>query len=292
MNRKQFLRMSASGIGGMAAFGPSFLSELKSNFNKSDLRMPALFLGHGNPMNALAENDFTRRLNQLGIDLPKPEVIICISAHWLTRGTWVTSSENPETIHDFSGFPDELFKVQYPAPGAPKWAKAIEESVSLTEVKPDANWGLDHGTWSVLKHVYPKANIPVIQFSMDYTKPAEWHFNLAKELRDLRNHGALIVGSGNIVHNLGNFSWDEKAKPFDWALEFDALSKKLMEDRNFDALIHYEKLGEAAKMAIPTNDHYLPLLYSLALADEKEAIQFPYEEIMNGSIAMRCVQIG
>jgi 4,5-DOPA dioxygenase extradiol len=261
--------------------------------NKRTTRMPAMFIGHGSPMNAIEDNAYTRRLGELGRSLKEqPRAILVVSAHWLTRGTHVLVSEKPATIHDFGGFPQALFDVEYPAPGAPAIAKETAQLITSTHVTEDNTWGLDHGTWSVLRHMYPEATIPVYQLSIDYYKPAAWHFKLAEELQALRDRGVLIIGSGNIVHNLRAVDWNPDPKPFDWALEFDNVVKDRITRKEYDDLLNYEKLGMAAKMAIPTPDHYYPLIYALGAGGRKEDIQFTYEEIQMGSIDMLCLQIG
>ena len=292
MNRKDFLAALAILPVGGHLMQLQELGNITRDFKNTAI-MPAMFIGHGNPMNALADNAFTRRLATMGQSLKEqPKAILVVSAHWLTRGTHVLVSVKPQTIHDFGGFPQALHDVQYPAPGAPELARETAGLISSTKVVEDDQWGLDHGTWTVLKHMYPEANIPVYQISIDYSKPPEYHFKLAQELKALRKKGVLIMGSGNIVHNLRNINFSDTAKPFDWAVEFDAVVKEKIEQRDFEDLLHYERLGKAAMMSIPTNDHYLPMIYSLGLADKDEQINFTYEEIQNGSISMRSLQIG
>ena len=253
-------------------------------------RLPALFVGHGSPMNAIEDSVFSRDWETLAGRIPRPEVILCVSAHWETEGTWVTAMPVPRTIHDFSGFPETLYKKQYPAPGAPEWAGKIKKLVRKASVGLDDKWGLDHGTWSVLCRMYPKADIPVIQLSLDATQPASYHYELARELAPLRDQGVLIVGSGNIVHNLRLMEWGDTA--FDWASSFDRTVEDLIKKRDHQALLHYEKLGREATLSIPTNEHYLPLLYVLALQAEGESSSFFAEGITLGSISMRGVAIG
>lgn len=263
---------------------------IADTFDSNGITMPCLFIGHGNPMNAIEDNAFSRAWKTAAAGIPRPSAILCISAHWLTRGTFVTAMERPKTIHDFGGFPKALFDKQYPAPGAVRLAQETATHISTTNVGLDEEWGLDHGTWSVLAQMYPLADIPVYQLSIDYTKPPEWHYALGKELLWLRKKGVLIIGSGNIVHNLGMVDWNGGVYP--WAQEFDALAKKLIDEGNHDDLIHYERLGNAAKLSIPTNDHYLPLLYSLSLQGKQEAHSFFAEECVMGSISMRSIRIG
>lgn len=258
----------------------------------SSPKMPVLFVGHGNPMNAITENSFTRGWRQAIAGLPQPNAILCVSAHWETRGTKVTAMKQPRTIHDFGGFPQALFDVQYPSPGAPAYAKEVQEMVDLTRVGLDHEWGLDHGTWSILVKMFPQANIPVFQLSLDYTQPPQFHYNLAKQLAGLRQKGVLIIGSGNIVHNLRMADLREGSQPYDWALEFDALSKKLIKEGRHNDLINYHTLGSAAHLSIPTPEHYLPLLYTLALQDGKDEISFFNEELAFRSGSMRSVKIG
>ncbi|MCX6733299.1 MAG: 4,5-DOPA dioxygenase extradiol [Candidatus Peregrinibacteria bacterium] len=248
-------------------------------------RMPLLFIGHGNPMNAIEDNEYSRNWEKVGKDIPKPKAIICMSAHWTTKGSFVTAMETPPTIHDFYGFPQELYQVTYPAKGDPKLANDMCKIVKDIMLDED-EWGLDHGAWSVLHKMYPKADIPVLQLSVDYSRSPEQQYELTKELVSLREKGILFLGSGNIVHNLSMASFDTK-KPYDWAVEFDALSRDLIEKGDHKALIHYEKLGAAAKMAIPTDEHYRPLLTTLALRGEDEKVEFFNEGIDLASVSMR-----
>lgn len=253
-------------------------------------KMPLLFIGHGNPMYAISENKYKKAWEDMGRNLVRPKAILCISAHWLTNnGTAVTMVDKPKTIHDFGGFPQELFDVEYPAPGAKDFAKLTIETVKSIQVHEDDEWGLDHGAWSVLKNMYPNADVPVFQMSIDYVKSPLYHYNLAKELANLRRKGVLIISSGNVVHNLGMVQWDANAKPFDWAVEFDELVKKSIEDNNPTPLIEYQKLGKLATMAHPTNDHYLPLMYTLGLRDPKDEFQFFNDSLDMGSMSMRSV---
>lgn len=265
------------------------LSEALSNTDK----MPLLFLGHGSPMNAIEENEFVAGFRNIGKEIQKPTAILCISAHWETKGTYVTAMESPRTIHDFGGFPPELFNVQYPAPGSPDLAKTTKSIVRKTEIGLDDKWGLDHGAWSVIKHLYPNADVPVIQLSLDYTKPAQYHFELAKELAILRSKGILIVGSGNMVHNLRMVAWDKlNGKPFayDWAAEANEKMKSFILEGNFQTLIDYNKQGRAFELAIPTPEHYLPLLYTLALKDKDDAVTLFNDQPVGGSLSMTSVK--
>lgn len=252
-------------------------------------KMPLIFAGHGNPMNAITENDFRKEWINLGKKLPRPTSILCISAHWLTNGTYVSMQVNPSTLHDFGGFPDELYRQQYPAPGAVADARSVMENVKHTTVQSDSIRGYDHGTWSLLINMFPKADIPVFQLSIDYAKSTEYHYNLAKELAYLRNKGVLVIGSGNIVHNLSHANWDAHAKPYNWAIEFDEFVKNNIENHNDRALINYEKLELTSKMAHPGNDHYLPLIYTIALRDKDDDFSFFNNAIEMGSMGMRSV---
>lgn len=255
--------------------------------------LPVLFLGHGSPMNAIADNDFIRTLNLLGKELPRPEAILCISAHWMTEGSWITHMPTPKTIHDFYGFPQALFDVQYPAPGSPEIAEKIQGLIIDPEIQlDDEMWGLDHGTWSVLKHMYPKADIPVLQLSLYMEQPVEYHMKLGKELTKLRKEGVMIVGSGNIVHNLRQINWDENATPYPWAAEFDEWIKEKVVKRDFKAILNDALKTQAGKLSVPTLEHYLPFIYTLGATLPDDQIRFEYEEIQNGSISMRCISYG
>lgn len=255
--------------------------------------MPVVFIGHGSPMNGIAHNAFSDSWAKLGKELPVPEAILVISAHWLSRGTKITAMDFPETIHDFGGFPAELFQVQYAAPGSPQLAKETVSIIKSTNVELAHDWGLDHGAWSVVRNMYPDANIPVLQLSIDYTKDAQYHYKLAKELFSLRKRGVLIMGSGNMVHNLGKLSFDkiDEEYGFDWAMESNELFKKNIIEHNHSALIDYENLGYAAQLAIPTPDHYYPLLYTLGLQSEKEEAFIFNDTLMGGSITMTSLMI-
>ena len=257
------------------------------------MKQPVLFIGHGSPMNAIEDNDFTKKLKSLGSELTRPKAILIISAHWETNGTWLTGMEKPKTIHDFYGFPDALFQVQYPASGDPSLVKNVQDNITTPEIEADMNkWGLDHGTWSVLRHMYPKADIPVVQLSIDRTKPFEYHYNLGKKLAFLREQGVLVMGSGNIVHNLRTISWSKSAEPLDWAIEFDQWVKAKANKRDFEALTNEAMNTKAGKLSIPTPEHYLPLLYVLGAGGKEEELKFDIEEIQNASISMRSIRIG
>ena len=254
------------------------------------VHMPVLFIGHGSPMNAIEDNEFSQAWQAAAAALPKPKAILCISAHWETRGPQMTAMETPRTIHDFGGFPRELFDMQYPAYGAPQLAQHIIDTMKKTAIKPDLTWGLDHGTWSVLCQMYPKADVPVLQLSLDRSQEASFHYELGQQLMELRDEGVLILGSGNIVHNLRIMVWEDRA--FDWALEYDALVKKWILEDDHEAIIHYERHGKAAALAVNSAEHYLPLLYVLGLKKPGEPIHFFNEKIWGGSLSMRCLQVG
>jgi 4,5-DOPA dioxygenase extradiol len=245
---------------------------------------PLMFVGHGNPMNAIQDNEFSRAWKKIGQQLPSVRAIIIISAHWQTKGTWITAMEKPKTIHDFYGFPKEMYEQQYPAPGSPELATEIFSSKN-EEISLDQSWGLDHGAWSVLKPMFPEANIPVLQLSLDSTKSPVYHFRLAKILKEYRNKGVLIIGSGNIVHNLSMIQFSSTA--YDWAIEFDHQVKSIIDSRNLNSLIEYEKLGNPARLSVPTNEHYLPMLYALSLVEAEEEIQYFNEITTMGSVSMR-----
>lgn len=255
-------------------------------------RMPALFLGHGSPMNALEQNRYTTVWRELGATLPRPKAILAVSAHWYVRGTAVTAMRQPKTIHDFGGFPQALFDMRYPAPGDPALAARVTDLLSPVAVGPDQAWGLDHGTWSVLTHVYPDADIPVVQLAIDATQPAEFHYQLGARLGALRDEGVLILGSGNIVHNLRAINWNADAPGYDWAQRFDTTVRDCLARHDHAALIGYENLGGDARLSVPTPEHYLPLLYIAGLQQAGESLHFPTEGLQNGSISMRSVLIG
>ena len=291
MNRKQFLD-SAFGLTAMLTLNgfKNFADELK----EQDQIMPVLFIGHGSPMNALEDNEFTRTWAALGKSLPKPKAILCISAHWETKGTFVTAMERPKTIHDFGGFPKALFDVQYRAPGSRWLASQTQSTITSTAVGLDNAWGLDHGCWSILSRLYPAADIPVVQMSLDATKPPQYHYDLARELADLRKKGVLILGSGNIIHNFQYLNMNAtKANPMtlDWAVEANRDFKLLVTDRNHRELIHYAKHSRALQLAAPTPEHYLPMLYAVALAGKNEKVTFFNDAIVASSISMTSLMI-
>ena len=255
--------------------------------------LPAVFFGHGNPMNAVLNNDYTNAWSRIGRAIPRPTAILSISAHWFVPETGVTVATAPRTIHDFGGFPRELFQVQYPAPGDPVLARRVQNLLAPLAVRLDNSWGLDHGTWSVLRHVYSDADIPVVQLSIDEGKPASFHFEIGKKLASLREEGVLIIGSGNLVHNLHAYAWGRHMPdPYDWAVRFETDAKDLMIAGEYKPLIDYETLGPEALLSIPTPDHYLPMLYVLATRQQREIITFPIEGVDGGSISMLTVQVG
>lgn len=264
-----------------------------AKYHNATSKMPVLFLGHGSPMNAIEENQFVAEFRKLGLELQTPKAILCISAHWETKGTFVTAMEHPRTIHDFGGFPKALHEVQYPAPGSPSLALATQELITKTEVGLDDAWGLDHGAWSVIKHLYPDAEVPVIQMSIDYSQPPQYHYELAQQLKNLRNKGVLIVGSGNMVHNLRMVAWDRLNDTFayDWALEASNKMKSYIMSGDYQQLIDFGRQGKAFDLAIPTPEHYLPLIYALALKDQYDDVSFFNDEPVAGSLTMTSVKI-
>lgn len=255
--------------------------------------MPAVFFGHGNPMNALARNAYTEGWAAVGRAIARPKAILCVSAHWYVPGAAVTVNTAPRTIHDFGGFPPELYRVQYPAPGDPELARRVQKLLAPVPVEFEERWGLDHGTWSVLRHVYPNADIPVVQLSIDETKPASFHYEIGQRLARLREEGILIAGSGNLVHNLHAYAWGRQVvDPFDWAVRFEKEARVMLRSEQNGELIHYEKLGKDAQLSIPTPDHYLPLLYVIGSRAKSDTVTFPVEGMDGGSISMLSVQLG
>lgn len=255
--------------------------------------MPAIFFGHGNPLNALINNSWTDGWAAIGKEIQRPRAVLCVSAHWYLPATRVTAMSAPRTLHDFGGFPRELYEIGYPAPGDPELAMRIQKILAPISVGLDEQWGLDHGTWSVLCHVFPDADIPVVQLSIDETQPPEFHYETAKLLGSLRDEGVLIMGSGNLVHNLHTYSWgSHKVEPFDWAVRFENQARALLLEGNHQPLVKYEKLGRDAMLSVPTPDHYLPLLYVIAQARDVDEVKFPIEGFDGGSISMLAVQIG
>jgi 4,5-DOPA dioxygenase extradiol len=268
-----------------------FTSELK----EQERLMPVLFIGHGSPMNGIEDNEFSQRWSEMAKEIPAPAAVLVVSAHWFTKGTRITAMDFPQTIHDFGGFPQELFDVQYPAPGNPELAKETASLLHSAHVELDHDWGLDHGAWTVVRKMYPDANVPVLQLSIDYTREPQYHFDLAKELYGLRKKGVLIIGSGNMVHNLRMISWakmNESGYGYDWALSMNEKFKQLISDGDYKPLINYESLGSESRLAIPTPEHYLPLLYSLGLKGANDSVSFFNDKAMAGSLTMTSVLIG
>lgn len=294
MNRNTFIKMlgfSALALGTKSLFD---LEKISSNLPRT-ARMPILFLGHGSPMNAIEENEFVQGFRNIAKKIPIPKAIICVSAHWFTKGTMVTAMEMPKTIHDFGGFPKALFDVQYPAPGNPELAKETIELLAPLGVEADHSWGLDHGAWSVIKHLYPNADIPVIQLSIDYTKNAAYHYDLASRLKKLREKGILIIGSGNIVHNLRLVDWknlDKVDYGYDWAIESREKMNNWILNGDIKLLLDYQNQGRAIQLAAPSPDHYLPLIYTLGLKDSKEEVILFNDKLLAGSLSMTSVFIG
>lgn len=293
MDKKSFLKILAllplSGV----AMNLGSLQSMAETLNKTR-KMPVLFLGHGSPMNAIEENEFVRGFRNIAKEIPKPNAIICISAHWETKGTFVTAMKNPRTIHDFGGFPKELFEVQYPAPGSPELAGETKSLIKKTNVGLDVEWGLDHGSWSVIKHLYPKADIPVIQMSLDHSKSPRYHYELAKEIMPLREKGVLIIGSGNMVHNLRLVDWSRLNETFgfEWAIEASEKMKKYILYDDHKSLINYEIQGKSFQYSIPTPEHYLPLLYTLGLKQRSDKLKLFNDKAVAGSLTMTSLKIG
>jgi 4,5-DOPA dioxygenase extradiol len=289
MERRKFIKGITLMPLAASAMNLHELKNITDSFGSTE-KMPVFFVGHGSPMNALEDNSYTRSWSAMGKSVKeKPNAILVVSAHWLTQGTFVSTNPSPETIYDFGGFPAKLYKQNYPAPGSPEYAKQVMQLVP--EAKEDKEWGLDHGAWVVLKYLFPEAKIPVFQLSIDYYKPMQYHFDLAKRLATLREKGVLIISSGNIVHNLRKFFENPDAKSFEWTVEFDEWVKTRINARDFQSLIDYEKHGESAKLSVPTPDHYIPMIYSLALAEKNDDIHYTNEETI-ASVSMRAFRIG
>lgn len=294
MNRKKFLQSLAVLPLAGVAMKLSELSKVTDTMSSTE-QMPVLFLGHGSPMNAIEENEFVEGFRNISREIPRPNAILCVSAHWETKGTFVTAMENPRTIHDFGGFPQALFDVQYPAPGSPQTALDAQSLVTKTNVGLDEKWGLDHGAWSVIKHLYPKADVPVIQMSLDYTQSPQWHYELAQQLAALRKKGVLIVGSGNMVHNLRMVAWDKlnvSDYGYDWALEAREKMNGYILSGDHQPLVNFQLQGRAFNLAIPTPEHYLPLLYALALREKDENVTLFNDKAVAGALTMTSVMIG
>jgi 4,5-DOPA dioxygenase extradiol len=274
-------------LGNMSAL--KNLERFTNTLSEQEKRMPLLFIGHGSPMNGIEDNVFSASWEQLGRDIPKPAAVLVISAHWFTQGTLITAMEKPRTIHDFYGFPKALFDVQYTAPGSPTLAGETASLIHKAEVGLDHEWGLDHGTWSVVRRMYPNADIPVLQLSIDYTKGPQYHYELAREIESLRKKGVLIIGSGNMVHNLRILDWHKPDTGYDWAIEMNEKFKQLITSQDHSSLIRYDNFGQAGKLSIPTPDHYFPLLYILGLQNDKDQVSFFNDYLTMGSISMTSV---
>lgn len=274
------------------------MNELKKytdQFKTREKLQPVFFIGHGSPMNGIEQNIFSKKWQEIGKFIDLPCAVLVVSAHWLSRGTFVTAMSEPKTIHDFGGFPQELFDVQYPVPGSPFLAEETTKLITSTNVGLDHDWGLDHGTWTIVRHMFPDANVPVLQLSIDYYQPASYHYNLAKELYSLRKRGVLIIGSGNMIHNLRMIDWNNMSTPgfgYDWAQSLNETFKKKIISKEHQSLIAYHSMGEAAKLAIPTPDHYYPMLYSLALMDDKDDVEIFNDEYVGGSLSMTSFRFG
>ncbi|HJV20862.1 MAG TPA: 4,5-DOPA dioxygenase extradiol [Sediminibacterium sp.] len=295
MQRNRFIQLITgatimTGIHSLSSF-KNFTDSLESG----ESLMPVLFIGHGSPMNGIEDNNFSRRWAEMAKEIPLPRAVLVVSAHWFTKGTQITFMDFPPTIHDFGGFPDKLFQVQYPAPGNPALAKETASMIHTANVELSHDWGLDHGTWTVVRHMYPEATIPVLQLSIDYTKDAQYHYDLAKEIYALRKKGVLIIGSGNMVHNLRMVAWNRLNDPeygYDWAIQMNNRFKELISAGSHDQLIQYQQLGKEALLAIPTPEHYLPLLYTLGLKDSRDQVSFFNDKAVGGSLTMTSVKIG
>lgn len=292
MKRNKFIKSLAAGAVGMSTL--SAFGEFTSNLQQSEHLMPVFFVGHGSPMNGIEDTDFSRRWTQMAKEIPTPKAVLVVSAHWFTQGTKITAMDFPQTIHDFGGFPQALFDVQYPAPGQPALAKVTSALIRSAHVELDHDWGLDHGTWTIVRHMYPEANIPVLQLSIDYSKGAQHHYDLAKELYALRKKGVLIIGSGNMIHNLRMAAWDKlnDAYGYDWAMKMNETFKSLITDNDHKTLINYSLLGKEATLAIPTPEHYLPLMYTLGLKGKNDTTSFFNDKVVGGSLNMTSVKFG
>lgn len=293
MDRSHFLKLIGLSTIGFAMTNLNELNIISQTFSNTK-KMPVLFIGHGNPMNAIEENIFVEGFRKIASQIEKPNAILCISAHWLTNGTKVTAMPFPQTIHDFGGFPDELFQVQYPAKGSPELAQETKSLLAPISVELDEKWGLDHGSWSILRRMYPEADVSIVQLSIDYNKPMQWHFDLARNLNALRSKGVLIIGSGNIIHNLRLVDFKNMNKidyGFDWAIEARTVFNDYLLNENFKSIINYDKGPSALKMAVPTPDHFIPLLYSLGLKEKTDHLSLFNDNLVAGSLSMTSVLI-
>ncbi len=293
MKRKEFIKAMAIPISAAATMGLGSLRSLKDNLPTTE-KMPVLFIGHGSPMNGILDNSFSQGWADMARKIPVPKAVLVVSAHWETKGTRITAMDSPQTIHDFGGFPRALYEVQYPAPGDPTLAREAAMMAQSAEIDLDHDWGLDHGAWTVVRHTYPDASIPVLQLSIDYTKGGQYHYELATELQALRHKGVLVIGSGNMVHNLRMVAWDklDDNYGFDWALQMNDTFKQLIADGSHQRLVQYEKLGPEARLAIPTPEHYLPLVYTLGVSTSKDSVQFFNDHPVGGSLTMTSVKFG
>lgn len=293
MKRKEFIKAMAIPISAAATMGLGSLRSLKDNLPTTE-KMPVLFIGHGSPMNGILDNSFSQGWADMARKIPVPKAVLVVSAHWETKGTRITAMDSPQTIHDFGGFPRALYEVQYPAPGDPTLAREAAMMAQSAEIDLDHDWGLDHGAWTVVRHMYPDASIPVLQLSIDYTKGGQYHYELATELQALRHKGVLVIGSGNMVHNLRMVAWDklDDNYGFDWALQMNDTFKQLIADGSHQRLVQYEKLGPEARLAIPTPEHYLPLVYTLGVSTSKDSVQFFNDHPVGGSLTMTSVKFG
>ena len=293
MKRNDFIKTIITGALSMTTL--SAFRNFTDNLGEQEQLMPVLFIGHGSPMNGIEDTEFSRRWAQMAKEIPTPKAVLVVSAHWFTKGTKITAMDFPETIHDFGGFPKELYEMQYPAPGSPVLAKETAELLHSAHVELDHDWGLDHGAWTVIRHMYPDANIPVLQLSIDYTKGPQYHYDLAKELYALRKKGVLIIGSGNMVHNLRMVAWDklnDTEYAYDWAAQINNTFKSLIIDGDHRPLINYTHLGKEALLAIPTPEHYLPLMYTLGVKGSKDNVSFFNDKAVGGSLTMTSVKLG
>jgi 4,5-DOPA dioxygenase extradiol len=293
MRRKFFIKTILKGAIGMTTL--SAFKTFTNGLGEQEQLMPVLFIGHGSPMNGIEDTEFSRRWTQMAKEIPTPKAVLVVSAHWFTKGTMITAMDFPKTIHDFGGFPQELFDVQYKAPGSPGLAKETADLLHSAHVELDHDWGLDHGTWTVVRHMYPDANIPVLQLSIDYTKGPQYHYDLAKELQALRKKGVLIIGSGNMVHNLRMVAWDrlnDTEYAYDWASKMNDTFKALIQSGDHKPLVNYQSLGREATLAIPTPEHYLPLLYTLGVKNNKDEVSFFNDKAVGGSLTMTSVKLG
>jgi 4,5-DOPA dioxygenase extradiol len=292
MERKTFIKTILTGATIMTSL--SAFNKFTSDLKEQEHLMPVLFIGHGSPMNGIEDNEFSNRWTQMAKEIPTPAAVLVISAHWFSNGTRITAMDFPETIHDFGGFPQALFDVQYPAPGNPALAMETASLIQSAHVELDHDWGLDHGTWTVVRRMYPEAKIPVLQLSIDFTKAPRYHYDLAKELYGLRKKGVLIIGSGNMVHNLRMVAWNKMNENYgyDWALTMNDKFKQIISSGDYNPLINYESLGAEARLAIPTPEHYLPLLYSLGLKGSNDRVSFFNDKAVAGSLTMTSVLIG